>query len=234
MGWQDCRTHRGAPGASLGLIPSPVWKIGQVVKVTPVLALTSDSAHSVSVGTTALCGSTISSGDGTRAQKGPSNHDVAHPNKEYLRNAFHCTFLAANQLSPFFYNITNSSDRNSRAQKLPPIQVNILPAASVPSRYEDAVAAFRQALKAPHGSTKETVQILYVLGRTLESLGRVGETLEAYLWIRREDPSYRDVATRINHLSSKRPATRPVAQKQSASWIGGVLKSWHSLLREPK
>lgn len=101
-------------------------------------------------------------------------------------------------------------------------------------RYEDAVAAFRQALKAPHGSTKETVQILYVLGRTLESLGRVGETLEAYRWIRREDPSYRDVATRINHLSSKRPATRSVAQKQSDSWIGGVLKSWHSLLREPK
>ncbi|MGQ0665938.1 MAG: tetratricopeptide repeat protein, partial [Nitrospiraceae bacterium] len=46
-------------------------------------------------------------------------------------------------------------------------------------RYEDAVAAFQQALSASAGSSKETVQILYVLGRTLEALGRVAETLEA-------------------------------------------------------
>jgi tetratricopeptide (TPR) repeat protein len=71
--------------------------------------------------------------------------------------------------------------------------------------YEDAVTAFQQALKATPGSSKETVQILYVLGRTLESLGRVAETLEAYRWIRREDPAYRDVAERIEQLSSRRP-----------------------------
>ena len=29
---------------------------------------------------------------------------------------------------------------------------------------------------------------------TLETLGRIAETLEAYRWIRREDPAYRDVA----------------------------------------
>jgi tetratricopeptide (TPR) repeat protein len=78
--------------------------------------------------------------------------------------------------------------------------------------YEDAVTAFQQALKATPGSSKETVQILYVLGRTLESLGRVAETLEAYRWIRREDPAYRDVAERIEQLSSRRPT---VATKKS-------------------
>ena len=71
--------------------------------------------------------------------------------------------------------------------------------------YEDAVTAFQKALKATPGSSKETVQILYVLGRTLESLGRVAETLEAYRWIRREDAAYRDVAERIEQLSARRP-----------------------------
>lgn len=71
--------------------------------------------------------------------------------------------------------------------------------------YEEAVTAFQNALKSTPASPKETVQILYVLGRTLESLGRVGETLEAYRWIRREDPAYRDVAERIERLSARRP-----------------------------
>jgi tetratricopeptide (TPR) repeat protein len=72
-------------------------------------------------------------------------------------------------------------------------------------RYEEAVPAFQQALKSIPVSSKETVQILYVLGRTLESLGRIAETLEAYRWIRREDPAYRDVAERIEQLSVRRP-----------------------------
>ncbi len=70
--------------------------------------------------------------------------------------------------------------------------------------YEEAITAFQKALKATPASPKETVQILYVLGRTLESLGRIAETLEAYRWIRREDPAYRDVAERIERLSSRR------------------------------
>lgn len=73
-------------------------------------------------------------------------------------------------------------------------------------RYEEAVPAFQEALKATPASSKETVQILYVLGRTLESLGRIAETLEAYRWIRREDAAYRDVAERIERLSARRPA----------------------------
>jgi tetratricopeptide (TPR) repeat protein len=73
-------------------------------------------------------------------------------------------------------------------------------------RYEEAVPAFQRALKATPVSSKETVQILYVLGRTLESLGRIAETLEAYRWIRREDSEYRDVAKRIERLSARRPA----------------------------
>ena len=69
---------------------------------------------------------------------------------------------------------------------------------------EEAVAAFRRALQVPSTSSKEQVQILYLLGRTLESLGRIPEALEAYRWLRREAPQYRDVATRIESLSTRR------------------------------
>jgi tetratricopeptide (TPR) repeat protein len=69
---------------------------------------------------------------------------------------------------------------------------------------EEAVAAFRRALQVPSTSSKEQVQILYLLGRTLESLGRIPEALEAYRWLRREAPQYRDVAMRIESLSTRR------------------------------
>jgi len=102
-------------------------------------------------------------------------------------------------------------------------------------RNEDAVTAFQKALKASVGSPKETVQILYVLGRTLESLGRLGETLEAYRWIRREDPGYRDVAARIERLSSRRtPPRGKINSSTGPTWVGGVLKSWQELLRNQK
>jgi len=98
-------------------------------------------------------------------------------------------------------------------------------------RCEDAVWAFQKALACSNGSPKETVQILYVLGRTLELLGMVSETLEAYRWIRREDPGYRDVALRIEQLSSRRSAlsrnTEPAGEQ---SWTSNLLKSLHGLL----
>jgi tetratricopeptide (TPR) repeat protein len=88
-------------------------------------------------------------------------------------------------------------------------------------RDEDAVAAFRQGLKSPTCSSKERVHILYLLGQTLESLGRYAETLEAYGWIRKEEPGFRDVAHRIKHLSSL-----GVPQRQPAyqSWVGEMLR----------
>jgi len=71
-------------------------------------------------------------------------------------------------------------------------------------KQEEAVAAFRRALQIPASSSKEQVQILYLLGRTLESLGRTPDALEAYRWLRREAPQYRDVAMRIESLSTRR------------------------------
>ena len=101
-------------------------------------------------------------------------------------------------------------------------------------RYEEAVLAFRKALKTSHATRKETVQILYVLGRTLESLGRVDETLEVYRWIRREDPFYRDVELRMGQLSMRKSSRQPYPSSSQDSWVGGMFRSWQGFLRQSK
>ena len=47
-------------------------------------------------------------------------------------------------------------------------------------KQEEAVAVFRRALQVLSTSSKEQVQILHFLGRTLESLDRIPEALETY------------------------------------------------------
>jgi tetratricopeptide (TPR) repeat protein len=69
-------------------------------------------------------------------------------------------------------------------------------------KQEEAVVAFRRALQVSATLLKAQVQILYLLGRTLESLERIPEALESYRWLRREAPQYRDVAMRIEMLST--------------------------------
>jgi tetratricopeptide (TPR) repeat protein len=102
-------------------------------------------------------------------------------------------------------------------------------------RYEEAVAAFRNALKSPGATTKETVQILYVLGRTLESLGRIAEALEAYRWLRREDSLYRDVGERIDALSNGRTqAGLRSTQANAKAGASQHLHAWQNLLRNAK
>ena len=70
------------------------------------------------------------------------------------------------------------------------------------NRPEEAVTAFRQAFETGPFSTKERVHILYMLAQTLESLDRDFEALVVYRRIRREDPTFQDVETRIQKLSA--------------------------------
>ena len=99
---------------------------------------------------------------------------------------------------------------------------------------EEAVAAFRRALQVPATSSKEQVQILYLLGRTLESLGRIPEALEAYRWLRREAPRYRDVAGRIESLSTRRIQPDKRLTSESGSWTRQMLQSCRHLLLNSK
>ena len=101
-------------------------------------------------------------------------------------------------------------------------------------KQEEAVIAFRQALQVPSTSSKEQVQILYLLGRTLESLGRMPEALEAYRWLRREAPQYRDVAMRIESLSTRRVHSSKRQGQEDNQWSKQALQMWQGLLRNGK
>jgi len=91
-------------------------------------------------------------------------------------------------------------------------------------RYDDAVEAFRQALEVGTYSSKEKAHILYLLGKTLEALGRVAEALEAYGWTRKEVPGFQDVAQRIKHLLAGGRAPFPRRRPASQSVVGNMLR----------
>jgi tetratricopeptide (TPR) repeat protein len=101
-------------------------------------------------------------------------------------------------------------------------------------KQEEAVVAFRRALQVSATLLKEQVQILYLLGRTLESLERIPEALEAYRWLRREAPQYRDVAMRIESLSMRRPHTDNHQRQDNSPWTQQALQMWQGLLRNGK
>ena len=101
-------------------------------------------------------------------------------------------------------------------------------------KQEEAAAAFRRALQVPSTSSKEQVQILYLLGRTLESLERIPEALEAYRWLRREAPQYRDVSMRIESLSTRRMHRGNHQGQGDSPWATQALQMWQGLLRTGK
>lgn len=95
-------------------------------------------------------------------------------------------------------------------------------------RPTEAVNAFRKALQSSGITPADSIQVRYLLARTLESLGRTQETLEAYRWIRREDPGFKDVGERIERLSNRKPQT---AKTATATENGGTwLEQLHRII----
>ncbi len=86
---------------------------------------------------------------------------------------------------------------------------------------EEAATAFQKSLQAQRGISADTIQVRYLLARTLESLGRIEGALEHYRWIRREEPAFKDVAERLDRLSSRRPASTRDGEHGSdgSSWM---------------
>ena len=101
-------------------------------------------------------------------------------------------------------------------------------------KQEEAVVAFRRALQVSAALLKEQVQILYLLGRTLESIERIPEALESYRWLRREAPQYRDVANRIESLSTRRMHTVNHRVQDNSPWAQQALQMWQGLRRSGK
>jgi tetratricopeptide (TPR) repeat protein len=91
-------------------------------------------------------------------------------------------------------------------------------------QHEEAVTAFRKAAMDAGLSPDERRHISYHLGRTLESLGRYAESLEAYGRVRKEDPAFQDVARRIKHLSSGKGGPVPQSAGSWQAWMKTTLK----------
>jgi general secretion pathway protein A len=86
---------------------------------------------------------------------------------------------------------------------------------------EEAATAFRKALQAQRSTSADSIQVRYLLARTLETLGRIDDTLEQYRWIRREEPDFKDVAERIERLGDHRSPSPRNAEGtgDGASWV---------------
>lgn len=90
--------------------------------------------------------------------------------------------------------------------------------------YDNAVEALRQSLRMGTFSSTDKAHILYILGQTLESLGRYPESLETYGWARKEVPGFKDVAQRIKHLLAGGRGLLPRSRQASQSVVGNMLK----------
>lgn len=84
-----------------------------------------------------------------------------------------------------------------------------------------AIQAFRTALSDTAALPRDTTEVLYFLGRSLESVGKASQALEVYRRIDHATPAFRDVASRVQELeeSSRKP-----------SWLGGVVDNFQRFL----
>src|SRR5262245_13813509 len=73
-------------------------------------------------------------------------------------------------------------------------------------RHEEAVIALRQALQSTSLSQGEYTHVLYLVGECLERLGRSAEAIEAYNWVRQDNPGFLDVESRIKNLCGAQPS----------------------------
>lgn len=98
-------------------------------------------------------------------------------------------------------------------------------------RFGDAVQAFRRALQSTTISAQDRLQLRYVLGRTLEALGQTSEAVDTYREILLDAPAFRDTSQRLRLINGHNLLSLHAFPLASGSWMKGLLRSWHHLLR---
>jgi general secretion pathway protein A len=89
-----------------------------------------------------------------------------------------------------------------------------------------AIQAFCTALDDLTAQPKEMMDVLYCLGRSLESVGKADQARDVYDRINQSTPSYRDVPNRLQQLntSPKPPAGKSDEQSTGThSWFSGMI-----------
>jgi general secretion pathway protein A len=88
-----------------------------------------------------------------------------------------------------------------------------------------AIQAFRTALNDTAALPGDMMDVLYFLGRSLESVGKASQALEIYHRIDQLTPSFRDVASRLRELTraSREAGRMPTPTSGKHSWFSGVV-----------
>ena len=88
-----------------------------------------------------------------------------------------------------------------------------------------AIQAFRAALEDQMAGPNEVMDVLYCLGRSLESVGKVDQARELYEQINQSAPAFRDVGTRLSQLNASPKPPRKVDEHFTArpSWVRGMI-----------
>lgn len=88
-----------------------------------------------------------------------------------------------------------------------------------------AIQAFRTALEDPMAGPNEVMDVLYCLGRSLESVGKVDQAREVYAQINQSAPAFRDVANRLTQVKESPKPPRKVDEQFNArpSWVSGMI-----------
>lgn len=87
-----------------------------------------------------------------------------------------------------------------------------------------AIQAFRTALDDPTAPQQDMLDVLYILGRSLESIGKAGQAVDVYHRINQVAPTYRDVTSRLREAQLPRKQSSPKWQSAAKqhSWITGL------------
>jgi type II secretory pathway predicted ATPase ExeA len=88
-----------------------------------------------------------------------------------------------------------------------------------------AIQAFRTALDDPTAPQQDKLDVLYVLGRSLESIGKADQAVDVYHRINQLAPTYRDVTSRLRELQSHQKQSSPKwkSATEQHSWITGLV-----------
>ena len=88
-----------------------------------------------------------------------------------------------------------------------------------------AIQAFRTALEDSMAGPNEVMDVLYCLGRSLESVGKVDQAREVYAQINQSAPAFRDVANRLTQVEESPKPPRKVDEQFNArpSWVSGMI-----------
>jgi general secretion pathway protein A len=93
------------------------------------------------------------------------------------------------------------------------------------NEHHAAIQAFRTALEDPTALRQDILDVLYVLGRSLESIERTDQALEVYHRINHSTPMSRDVENQLRDLQQapKQSSHQGTSTMQQHSWFGSVV-----------